>query len=267
MLSINEFSKSLKAALYERVSSPLAGSIAISWLYFNWKGIAYFFSSNKNIEDKLITIASDYSEISINICYPLLAGFIVSLIIPVASTLPFFIQERINGIKINYKRKYENQQLLPINFMESFREELEEKNITIKDLELTHQEEKNRLTDEFDKKELVYKAKINRNVLFSKPRHPWEYEISADLLIILKYLIDAPLTFDQLIKCYDHKLEALKTEITDDETKNILTTAIENFLISISNKNKLNTYKTTKLGEKCFYFNREMKLHKHMNPE
>lgn len=57
----DEISKSIKATLYERVSSPLTGSFIISWIITNWKTVLAIFSSLP-IESKIEFIQNLYSE-------------------------------------------------------------------------------------------------------------------------------------------------------------------------------------------------------------
>lgn len=59
---IDELRESLKQSLLERVSSPLIGSFAISWVIVNWRGIAYFMLSEDTIVERLAYIETHFSS-------------------------------------------------------------------------------------------------------------------------------------------------------------------------------------------------------------
>src|SRR5688572_12908861 len=53
-LNMEEFSKSIKAFLYERSSSPLFGAFIVAWLGWNYRAIATLFSEESLIDKFLI---------------------------------------------------------------------------------------------------------------------------------------------------------------------------------------------------------------------
>ncbi len=81
----DEISKSIKATLYERVSSPLTGSFIISWIIINWKVVLSIFSSLP-VQSKIEFIESLYptwwNYALYGLVIPLIASTIFILIYP-----------------------------------------------------------------------------------------------------------------------------------------------------------------------------------------
>src|SRR5579872_6741793 len=78
---LDDFRKSIYLILHERITSPLSGTIALSWLGWNWRPVFYlFFSpSSVSIPDRFKYIDANYISFSYNLLYPL--GSVVFLII------------------------------------------------------------------------------------------------------------------------------------------------------------------------------------------
>ena len=74
MLSIDELTKSFKAVMYDRLTSPFAGATTISWMFFNWKALYYLMYDNSEVVAKVSYIEAHYSDIyefmvSITLCF------------------------------------------------------------------------------------------------------------------------------------------------------------------------------------------------------
>ena len=75
----DEINKSIKAILYERVSSPLAGSFIISWIIINWKIVLAIFSSLP-VKLKIDFIQTLNPTVFHYLIYGLITPFISSLL-------------------------------------------------------------------------------------------------------------------------------------------------------------------------------------------
>ncbi|HHQ4736357.1 hypothetical protein [Aeromonas veronii] len=122
-----ELSKSLKASLYERASSPLIGAIAISWVGFNWKAILYMLLSESKIEDKLSYFGEHYSDLNTNLIHPVLIGSAASILYPFFAFVPFYVWEKVQHAQINIKQRLSMSQLLTVEQSLQLREEISEK--------------------------------------------------------------------------------------------------------------------------------------------
>lgn len=112
---LKDISNTLKAILYERVSNPLLSSIIFAWLYFNWRGIAYFLLSDSGIEAKIDYIDNNYSCFNYNVVYPIITGVAFSVLVPWISCIPFYVKEKSRSIQLRWKQIIEGGQVL-INY-------------------------------------------------------------------------------------------------------------------------------------------------------
>ncbi|EHV9838532.1 hypothetical protein M2G36_20605 [Vibrio vulnificus] len=140
-----ELSKSVKANLYERVSSPLIGSVAISWVAFNWKAIFYMLLSDAKIEDKIEYFSANYSDIDANIIYPVVVGGTISIVYPLAAFVPFWIWERVQHIQKQLKQTLSMNQLLSVEQSMQLRNELVQKDKKIREIIAENQESQTEL--------------------------------------------------------------------------------------------------------------------------
>ena len=141
----SEIKKSINSILYERVTSPLYGTLIISWLIWNWK-IVYLtlFVDSKEIEGtKIDYILKRYSEIDHLLTYPLISTLLLITIFPFISNGAYWVNLKFKKWKIDQKNNIEEKQLLTLEQSISIRKELREKEndfqemISKKDLEIT----------------------------------------------------------------------------------------------------------------------------------
>lgn len=130
----DELSKSLKSVLYERVSSPLLGSIAFFWISFNWKPVLYFLLSEDSVENRILHISKNYASFDVNVLFPVVLGGVLSVIYPIISFVPFWISEKIKHAQRNIKQKFSLSQLLTLEQSISLRKELVTKEKRIKSI-------------------------------------------------------------------------------------------------------------------------------------
>jgi hypothetical protein len=141
----SEIRKSINSILFERVTSPLYGTLIISWLIWNWK-IIYLtlFVDSEEIEGtKIDFILNNYSEINHLLTYPLISTLLLITIFPFISNGAYWVNLKFKKWKIDQKNSIEEKQLLTLEQSISIRKELKEKEndfqemISKKDLEIT----------------------------------------------------------------------------------------------------------------------------------
>ena len=153
-------STSLKAQLYERVSSPILGSLTVFWFLFNWEPVAYFSLSEAKIEDKLVYIADNFSDFDKNIFYPLLYSSIFCVIYPLVSFIPFYIWEQTSSKKVKLKNNLSMSEPLSVEKSIAIRKELLEKEQKIRQVIIDHNNEKE------DLKKLLIEIKSENERLY-----------------------------------------------------------------------------------------------------
>lgn len=145
---INDIKNSFSKILNERITSPFYGTLAISWLLWNWR-IIYLtlFIDEKTIEkDKISYIIENFSDLNHLITYPLISTAILIIIVPFVSNGAYWISLHFNQWKINKRNEVQKKELLTleqsINLREQiksqekrFEELLEDKNLRVKQLE------------------------------------------------------------------------------------------------------------------------------------
>ena len=113
---LNEFQKSIKAILYDRLTSPLAGTFFFSWLVWNW-GLVYYVISidyTKNVVERIAYIKSDFLLFEYTILYPLLSTVFLIFVYPYLAIFVYKIALKFSKQKRNIKNKIENEQCLTI---------------------------------------------------------------------------------------------------------------------------------------------------------
>ena len=105
---IEDFTTTIKAQLYERVSSPLLSSFIISWCGWNYKFLLVVFSG-LSVQEKLVYIDLNiFPDISSRVIYGVLLPLLTSLLLIFVYPVPAeFIYKHV---KINQRRLKEIQQ-------------------------------------------------------------------------------------------------------------------------------------------------------------
>lgn len=158
MLSLSELGKSVREAFYERGSSPLYGSLIISWIMWNWKVlyILLFYEEQMTVAMRFEKVLEVSHWLSLYFLPPLTAAFLVFLM-PFASN---FVYKFSETYKIKRKEiKFKIQKLTPINFEEQAKllDDLSGKNKEVSQLKIDiaeTREELENIKGKIDEKEV-----------------------------------------------------------------------------------------------------------------
>lgn len=114
-MSMKEFSDSLKAALFERTTSPFYGSFFISWSIWNWKilYLTFFISESKIKVSKIDYIVANYLDWCDNFWIPLVSAISIILIGSCLSYGAYFIQQKFRNWKLILKYRIEGTSVIP----------------------------------------------------------------------------------------------------------------------------------------------------------
>lgn len=189
---IEDLKKSFSAILYERTTSPLYGTLLLSWSIWNWKIIyvTFFVSENKlntdktHYANKIDYIVMNCSDEWNLIWFPLISTSILLTIIPFISNGAYWLSLIYNKWKLDKKNEVESKRLLTLEQSIELREQISEqetkfekllanKNLEIEQLKsltqksldetLNSKSNKNKSNEEF--KELAERIKNNPNDL------------------------------------------------------------------------------------------------------
>jgi hypothetical protein len=122
---MEEIKKSISSILYERTTSPLFGTLIISWVIWNWK-ILYvtFFVSEKITKNKIDFIVLNYSDIHHIVTFPLISTFALLTIVPFISNGAYWLSINFENWKLNQKNSIEKKQLLTVEQSIELREQI-----------------------------------------------------------------------------------------------------------------------------------------------
>ncbi|HEY6871781.1 MAG TPA: hypothetical protein VI298_03525 [Geobacteraceae bacterium] len=141
---IKDFTDSIKIVLHERLTSPMVGIFALTWLGFNWKIPLILIWGEMPMENRVAHVGLHYlSNINNNLYLPLMYSAIIIILYPIVSLIPFYWWSKSSAIKVKIKQKIEGNVLLTIDQSIKLREEYQR-------LRLYHTKEIEQYTQELE---------------------------------------------------------------------------------------------------------------------
>lgn len=125
---IDDLRKSINAILYERMTSPLYGTLAISWIIWNWR-IVYltlFIDEKRICTTKIDYIINNYSNPHILYTGPIISTIILITIMPLIANGAYWLSLRYDKWKYDKKNEVERSKLLTIEQSIQIRNEISE---------------------------------------------------------------------------------------------------------------------------------------------
>ena len=163
---IKEILPSIKSHLDERMSNPVLGTFAFSWIVINWKVFLILFFSDKKIEEKISYIESDLSSWTSMLWSPLGFTIVYLFLLPWALLGIQLFQEKANGQrkfhKLTADTKYLSQKidfvkaestLEEVKLEHELRKELERKT---RELELEREQARHNFEIERERKHIEF---------------------------------------------------------------------------------------------------------------
>jgi len=194
---LNELTKSVKANLYERATSPLFGTFLISWCIWNYKTI-FVLTSSLPVHEKFdyletFIYTGTWSCISTIFLYPLIAALLFIFAYPHPALYIYKYWHSMQKKLKEAKQKIEDETPLTIEESRNIRRELfqleseYDKEIVRKDAEIeklkSHLEN---LQNEIESQENINKEKTSPQEI--KPSEPENIELDEERIVILKLL-------------------------------------------------------------------------------
>ena len=146
---MKDIKKSLNEILYERTTSPLFGTLIISWTIWNWKIIylTIFVSESSIPTNKIDYIQTNYTDDKVIFLYPIISTVVLLTIIPFISNGAYWLSLKFLKWRKDQKNLVDMKQLLSLEQSIELREKiseqearfeklLENKNLEIKQLNL-----------------------------------------------------------------------------------------------------------------------------------
>lgn len=211
-----ELSTSIKANLYERISSPLVGAIALSWIGFNWKALFYFLFSETKIEAKIAYFEQNYADPYNNLLFPFVVGSCIAIFYPVIAVIPFYISEYAQSYQRSLKKRLSQTELLTVQQSLALRAELAQKDTRLREVIQENQKVSTELEEKIkelrkENSELYYKLSEIEPV--SETPKLTEINLSIVEEKILKLHIGMKKGYSQYLSGLAHELELPDAEI------------------------------------------------------
>ena len=124
---MNDFFKSIKAILYDRITSPLYGTFIVSWLLWNWKipYVTLFVSENSLNINKIDYIINNNKNHWLLIGLPLISTFVIITIIPLISNGAFWLTYEYDVWRNNKRNSIDRKLLLTLEQSIQLRTEIQ----------------------------------------------------------------------------------------------------------------------------------------------
>lgn len=184
----------------DRLKNPILASFLFSWIVWNWIPIAIFLFSNASIENRIIEITENHSNLKHLLFYPLLSAFFLYVILPYLS----IVFELILSFPRDFNQKQQTKQRINI-----LRDELDYENT---EKELREVSLDNRQIENFKneislrEKELADERERNKKLLKEIDGKSYDIEVLKDGIMNEKKSITSK--FDNEIKTLENKLIA-----------------------------------------------------------
>ncbi|EGR3866439.1 TPA: hypothetical protein ACMDOQ_003572 [Vibrio cholerae] len=116
---IKEITNSIKAALYQRVSSPLYGTYICSWLIYNWEAVLPLIFGSKVFDQRVIDFKSRLSPEATGFEYdtitiPLVITFVLLVVQPLLQRFIFIYTEWNRSEGLKKRDKYSSETMLTL---------------------------------------------------------------------------------------------------------------------------------------------------------
>jgi hypothetical protein len=113
---MEDFFKSVRLVLQERITSPLSGAFFFSWFVWNWR-IPYtllFPDSTFTLSVRLSTVWSQYIDLRLNLWYPIYSTLFLILVYPFATTGTLWVTLWFRRLQRNLRNKIEQTQMISL---------------------------------------------------------------------------------------------------------------------------------------------------------
>lgn len=151
----DDFQKSVKSILYERLTSPLSGAIFFSWLVWNW-GLIYYVlvgDSTRNIVDRISYIKDNFLDLTYVFWGPFWSTLFLLTIYQIIASGAYYLSLIFLSWKKWLKQYVEKKEVLSLEKSLELRLEIKEREKKYMELDIEKDKKYSQLNVEF----LAYK--------------------------------------------------------------------------------------------------------------
>jgi hypothetical protein len=204
---IDEFVKTIKSNLYDRVTSPLAGAFFISWCLWNYAVLIILFSSYE-AEKKIELIQGKLTLYDNSVLFPLITTGLFIFVYPYPARWVYSFWRKHKKELREARQEIENEELLSVEESRAYKRqiyklreehdrEIERKDSEIETLKSEIENLKNEINQsrdrsEQDKTRKVIFDKIESDNLTQKVKAKRHNEIDEEQLHILQFMAELP---------------------------------------------------------------------------
>lgn len=128
---IKDLSTSLKSTLYERVSAPILGTYTLTWVLYNWVGVALLAFGSESVEVRIANFNLYLnSEDGFRFEYfyiPFIITIVTTVLSPFIQFVIYSWKERCKSWSLKLKEKFDSQLCLTLDQSTKLRNELTER--------------------------------------------------------------------------------------------------------------------------------------------
>lgn len=225
MSSISEVYNSTKAAMHERLSHPILGSLIIFWFIFNWKAVLFVVFSDENMLYKFKWVNENHTDIVHNFGYPIFCAFAFTILLPLIALYLKIFTNKLNlwSFKIDFRFKKAVEALNKsysdndIKTVERISQELDDTKEALNAVQTGLNNELDKLKERFNMfTPLMLETEIPRNLL---NKHLNSKELCKLNVLVALYSTDKKtLNIAELLNRDDNLSEELLVEILKEFT-------------------------------------------------
>ena len=147
---INEFQRSIRRVLNERIVSPLLGSLSLSWIAWNWQILYFLLSDDPKFRpiEKIEFVTHNLNNFSYLVTLPIVSALSFTLAYPFLSILVTFLWEFAVSLRKRLLESIRRGELLTIEESLALRSEINAMEDRIKATLASKDTEIRRLSDE-----------------------------------------------------------------------------------------------------------------------
>ncbi|MCK5459641.1 hypothetical protein KAI52_00835 [Candidatus Parcubacteria bacterium] len=116
---LHEFQKSIKAVLYDKLTSPLTGTFFFSWFAWNWRLVYYVIlgDNTRNIIERMEYIEGYFLDFHYIVSRPVISTAVLIIIYPFITTFAYWVTLKFRKWKKEIKNEIEDE--TPLSVKES----------------------------------------------------------------------------------------------------------------------------------------------------
>ncbi|MBF4258929.1 hypothetical protein EAY27_02920 [Vibrio anguillarum] len=218
---IKEITNSIKAALYQRVSSPLYGTYICSWAIYNWELVLPLMFGTKKFDDRLadfkIGLSPEATGFEYNtVLVPLLITATLLAIQPLLQRFIFIYTEWNRSEGLKKRDQYSSETMLTLEQSNELRSSVQKVQQFHQEVLRNKEEEVNEYKRQLDSKDNSFNSVNNNNLKLIEEKTELESEkseLSVAVATVEGELADLKSKYQRLSKLFTKSRQAKKNAL------------------------------------------------------